>query len=54
MKTAFDFLCIDEHDSPNLTELNGKTRLEIKDLRNKRYFGICGVNIPGAGISRKI
>lgn len=48
MKTSFDFLCIDEHDSPNLTELNGKTRAEIKELKNKRYFGICGVNIPGA------
>ena len=48
MKVSYDFLCLDEHDSPNLTELNGRTRNEIKDSRNKRHFGICGVIIPRA------
>lgn len=48
MKISFDFLCIDERDSPNLTELYSKTRREIKEITNKRFFGICGVIIPGA------
>jgi hypothetical protein len=48
MKTSYDFLCLDEHDSPNLTELNDRSRKEISNLKNKRFFGICGVIIPGA------
>lgn len=51
MKLAFDFLCIDEHDSPNLAELSNKSRREISLLPNHRYFGICGVIIPGATYS---
>ncbi len=48
MKTSFDFLCIDERDSPNLKELTGLTKNEIKRITNRRYFGLCGVNIPGS------
>lgn len=48
MKLAFDFLCIDERDSPNLAELSGKSRKEILNVTNRRHFGICGVIIPGA------
>ena len=48
MKVAYDFLCLDERDSPNIKELSGKTREQIKNNTNKRYFGLCGVIIPGA------
>jgi len=48
MKVSFDILCLDERDSPNLSELKHKTRKEIKSLKNRRYFGLCGVLIPGA------
>lgn len=48
MKVAFDILCLDEHDSPNLSELNGKSRKEINSISNRRHFGLCGVIIPGA------
>lgn len=43
----YDFLCLDERDSPNLTELKGKTRKEIKETSNVRYFGLCGVTLSG-------
>lgn len=48
MKYAHDFLCLDERDSPNLSELAGKSRSEVKNNINKRHFGICGVIIPGS------
>lgn len=48
MKRAFDFLCLDERDSPNLSELSGFTKIEIKNIKNRRYFGLCGVIIHGA------
>lgn len=48
MKVSYDFLCLDEHDSPNLSELFNKTRLEIKQAPTRRHFGICGVIIHGA------
>lgn len=48
MKVAYDFLCLDERDSPNLSELRNKTRNEVKKIKNRRYFGLCGVIIPGA------
>ena len=48
MKISYDFLCLDERDSPNLTELRNKSRKEIRENKNRRYFGICGVIIPGA------
>lgn len=51
MKVSFDLLCLDEHDSPNLSELRGKKRKEIKSVPNHRHFGICGVIIPGATYS---
>ncbi|HSW47946.1 MAG TPA: DUF3800 domain-containing protein [Candidatus Saccharimonadales bacterium] len=43
----YDFLCLDERDSPNLTELKGKTRKEIKEVSNIRYFGLCGITLSG-------
>lgn len=48
MKVSYDFLCLDERDSPNLTELRNNTRKEIRNIKNRRFFGICGVIIPGA------
>lgn len=48
MKLAFDLLCLDERDSPNLSELSAKSRAEIKGITNRRHFGLCGVIIPGA------
>lgn len=39
----YDFLFLDERDSPNLTELKGKTRIEIENLQNKRHFGLIGI-----------
>jgi hypothetical protein len=43
----YDFLCLDERDSPNLTELHGKTRKEIRESVNVRYFGLCGITLSG-------
>jgi hypothetical protein len=40
----YDFLCLDERDSPNLTEFNGKTREEIK-TSSTRHFGLCGITL---------
>ena len=48
----YDLLCLDERDSPNLTELKNKTREEIKNILNKRHFGICGVIIPADQYSK--
>ncbi len=48
MKLAFDLLCLDERDSPNLSELSAKSRIEIRSITNRRHFGLCGVIIPGA------
>jgi hypothetical protein len=48
MKVSYDFLCLDEHDSPNLSELYAKSRAEIKQAPTRRHFGICGVIIHGA------
>lgn len=48
MKVSFDILCLDEHDSPNLSEFKHKTRLDIKNITNRRHFVLCGVVIPGA------
>ncbi|OGG35249.1 hypothetical protein A2363_02365 [Candidatus Gottesmanbacteria bacterium RIFOXYB1_FULL_47_11] len=48
MKVSYDFLCLDEHDSPNLSELYAKSRAEIKGAPTRRHFGICGVIIHGA------
>lgn len=42
----YEFLCIDERDSPNLTEFNGKTRQEIKESKT-RHFGLCGITLSG-------
>jgi len=41
-------MCLDEHDSPNLSELKNKSRLELKKISNRRHFGLCGVIVPGA------
>lgn len=43
----YDFLFLDERDSPNLTELEHKTKDEIKKIQNKRHFGLCGVTLAG-------
>ncbi len=48
MKASYDLLCLDERDSPNITELRNKSRKEVREIKNRRYFGICGVIIPGA------
>jgi len=48
MKASYDLLCIDERDSPNIKELSGKSKKELRLISNRRFFGLCGVIIPGA------
>lgn len=48
MKVAYDFLCIDEIGTPNLSEFYGKTREEVKNSSLRPHFGLAGVIIPGA------
>lgn len=43
----YDFLFLDERDSPNLTELKNKSRSDIKSIPNKRFFGLCGITLSG-------
>ncbi len=48
MKVSYDFLCLDEFGSPNLSEFYNKTRDEIKEFEDRCHFGLAGVIIPGA------
>lgn len=48
MKVAYDFLCLDEFGSPNLSEFYNMTRSEVKNFTDRSHFGITGVIIPGA------
>lgn len=48
MKVSYDFLCLDEFGSPNLSEFRNKSRKEVKNFSERSHFGITGVIIPGA------
>lgn len=48
MKVSYDFLCLDEFGTPNLSEFYNKSKEDVKNYSKRSHFGISGVIIPGA------